>query len=575
MSKRSGKSAFKSKRPSRDSASTSSKKPRATRELSLSASPPLDPQWLRVRESLLKHIKERVRRRLGAEPDAIRAYARRWERELRAPWELSSKRDLVAKVEEADLVFGGDFHAFSQAQRTHLKILKALSGKRKLVIALEAFAPRHQGLLDRYVRGEIDEAELLRRSRWKSHWGFPWENYRPLMEFARQNHHGILAVGSHSRDETLKEREAAAALSLRRFYEGKANSNTLVYMVFGDLHLASRHLPRLVDKVLGELAPRRVTIHLNSEWLYFELARRGMEADVDVLRLGPNRFCVLASPPWVQWQSYLMYLENSQDSGLGGDESGGFEWTERVAGFVRLAAQDFDLDLRGDDLVVFTAGDNRLWPKLRASLSAKELRLARHCIQEGHSFYLPAGRLCFLARPTINHAVELAGYSIHGHLSGLTRPLWKLPRDFRALCWFEAVGFFFSKLINHKRHAETLIDLKMRLAVTSPQDQGRDALIIALEQRFSELLLLRHGRERAARFRPRRSASWLEAARILGGMMGERLYLAYRSRKISKRTLLSLLRKDPSDANFAQTYEAIVRRLGPGTGASRTRRERL
>ncbi len=538
-----------------------------------------DRQWLRVRESLLRQLKEQVSRRLGPEPEAIRSYARRWEREMRAPWKVSGKDELIAAVERADLVFGGDFHAFAQAQKTHLKILEALPTGRQVVLALEAFAPRHQALLDAYVSGRLPEGELLRRSRWKAHWGFPWENYRPLAEFARERGARLLAVGSSERGESLKAREFAAARALRRFVAaGERPEGALVYMVFGDLHLASGHLPKVVEDELQGVFRRAVTVHLNPERLYFALARKGLEGSVDVLRLGADRFCVLASPPWVQWQSYLMYLEDAHDAGLDGDDGDGIEWTDHVDAMIRLAAHDLGLGagFGAHDFTVVTAGDRGLWPRLKAGLNRRELNFARHSIQGGRSFFIPRPGIFFLARPTINHAAELAGHYIHWRLSGMGRPLWRLPGDFQALIWSEAVGFFISKLVNHKRHAETLTDLRLRLAVSSPRDQGREALMIAIEQRLSELLLFTSGRRRAPRLRPRRSASWLDAARILGGMMGERLYLAYRSRKISKGALLSLLRLDPSAVRqFNGEYESIVRRLGPGTGAPRTRKERL
>ncbi|MCM2282740.1 MAG: ChaN family lipoprotein, partial [Bdellovibrionaceae bacterium] len=453
-----------------------SKRASHTRHIRKAKRPPhavADPQWLRVREQLLRQMKEQVRRRLGEEPESIRAYTKRWEREMRAPWKPSDKAELVAAVERADVVFGGDFHAFAQAQRTHLKILKALTISRKLVLALEAFAPRHQVWLDQYMAGEMEEVELLRRTRWKTHWGFPWENYRPLVEFIRQQGHGLLAVGSDRRGESLRDREVSAAKTLQGYLQETDHSSVLIYVLFGDLHLASQHLPKIASSCMRDLALRFVTIHLNPEKLYFELARRGLESEIDVLRLGADRFCVIASPPWVQWQSYLMYLENAHDTDLKDDGGEGVDWTDHVSAILHLLAQDLELDFSGDDILVFTAGDARLWLRLRAELSVRELKFARHLIQVGRSFFIPRSGIFFLARPTINHAAELVGHYIHCRLSERTRPLWRMPKDFQALCWAEAVAFFFSKLVNHKRHAETLTDLRTGLAVTSPRDRSR------------------------------------------------------------------------------------------------------
>lgn len=542
---------------------------------------PPDPNWIRTRTRVLKQIKAQVRGWQGPESTEILAFMRRFEKDLRVPWRVSNKAALLRAVDRADIIYGGDFHAFAQAQRTHLKILTHRTTRRPLLLGIEAVDARYQRHLDAYVEGRLDEREVVRAVHWRRDWGFPWEHYRPLFEFARRGGHRLVALGSGSAVRSLQEREKLAAeriaLALReKTRSGRARPQ--MYIIFGELHLARGHLPLQVRKALPPGARRELIIHLNPERLYFELARQGREAAVEVLRLAPDLFCVLASPPWVQWQSYLMYLEKAHDPDLGGDEADNhfaFDHTEQVGGLLKIAAADLGLALKANDLAVFSAADGRLWMNLKNFLSARELTVARQLIESGRSFFVPRGGLAYLSRPTVNHAAELAGQYVHSRLCGRRRTLWRFPDDFEALVWTEAVGFFFSKLINHKRHSETLPDLRARLASLVPQDKGREALLIALEQRLGELLLFHRGRRRRPRLRPRRLTSRLEAARILGGMMGERLYLTYRSRKMSRDTLLDLLRVDPAKPGFDVVYESIVRRLGPGTGAPRTRKERL
>jgi hypothetical protein len=154
------------------------------------------------------------------------------------------------------------------------------------------------------------------------------------------------------------------------------------------------------------------------------------------------------------------------------------------------------------------------------------------------------------------------------------------------LIWSEAVAFFISKLINHKRASETLVDIRAELQLVGPTDQGAEALKLALDQRMSELIFLHQRRRRPSQVKARRRSSYFEAARILGGMMGERLYLAHRSRKIPMRTLLQWMRRDASARDFETDYEEIVQaiatRLGPEhdegrekSSAIKTRKERL
>src|SRR4029079_15403878 len=99
----------------------------------------------------------------------------------------------------------------------------------------------------------------------------------------------------------------------------------------------------------------------------------------------------------------------------------------------------------------------------------------------------------------INHAATLAGQYLHGRACGLTRTAWKFPAEFEAQIWLEAFGFFASKLINHKRKADTLDDLKRELRTKGRQTSQKEALRLALGQRLMEVA----GRDGRRSFRPR------------------------------------------------------------------------
>jgi hypothetical protein len=531
-----------------------------------------DLDWLSARQTMLKGLKRQVARRLGPEPSEIRRFRQRLDRELNKPFKISSKRELLKELLHADIICGGDFHAYGQAQRTHLKIIKDRVAKRPLVIALEAFSPEGQEHLDNYVAGRLDEKSLLKKTKWESNWGFPWENYRSLVEYARENKIPILAIGTSTVSANLKIREEAAARVLANYFSRKnLKVKPQIYCIFGELHLSQESLPKAIVEKTEDL--KILTIHLNPEPLYFSLAKKGLENKVDVVRYKKNVFAVTASPPWVQWQSYLMYLENNLDQSL--DEGETPDLSGHLSSLVKLASLDLKVSFDVSDLSVYTSNDDAFVIHLARQLKKKELKSAKAFLERERSFYLPKGKIFFLARTTINHAAEIAGQYIHAELSGMSRVMWRMPDDFLQRIWVDTIGFFVSKLINHKRHSETLQDLELRLSALSSQDQGREALSLALEQRFNELLFFHSGRRRVRKLKRGHTTSQLEAAKILGGMMGERLYLAVREGKLKLPEVVEMMRKNPEDADFAQFYEQVVMRLGPRTGATRTRKERL
>jgi hypothetical protein len=74
-------------------------------------------------------------------------------------------------------------------------MLAALNGRRStMVIGFEMFPRSVQGVLDRWVAGEIDEEQFLLETRWDDVWGIPARVYMPLFQFARMNRLPMVAL---------------------------------------------------------------------------------------------------------------------------------------------------------------------------------------------------------------------------------------------------------------------------------------------------------------------------------------------------------------------------------------------
>jgi hypothetical protein len=182
-------------------------------------------------------------------------------------------------------------------------------------------------------------------------------------------------------------------------------------------------------------------------------------------------------------------------------------------------------------------------------------------LEHGLSFYIPEKEWLYLSRATINHASSLAGQFVHGSLSHRKRTLWNMPNDFLPLIWIEALGFFFSKWINPKRKADTLESIRLQLSARRSMDDGRKALLKALDHRLSEVVWVQTGRLRRPRYSPRDLSAYLEAARIVGSMLGERLFQKVRSRTISFAQLMSYLKVNTEGKDFAEFYWELIREI--------------
>lgn len=96
-----------------------------------------------------------------------------------------SLADMLDDLARAQVVFLGETHLDESTHRLELAVFEGLLARRpgQVVLSLEMFERDVQPLLDRYLAGEIDEAEFLAGSR-------PWGNYRTgyraLIESARR-----------------------------------------------------------------------------------------------------------------------------------------------------------------------------------------------------------------------------------------------------------------------------------------------------------------------------------------------------------------------------------------------------
>ena len=446
--------------------------------------------WLKTRKKILQQIKRRVAAHLDREPIELVKYRREYERSLKRKFQLSDITELMSQIKSAQVIFGGDFHAFSQAQRMHLKILRRFRADEHLTIALESTSPKQNKIVESYLRSEISEEVFLKKMKWNETWGFPWENYRPIFELARSRNYRIIGLSDHFYDKSknLVSRDKLAAKLLVREISNRPEQK--LYVLFGDLHIARKHLPTEF-KISAEKAKLKIaslSILLNPESIYFKLAEKGLENKIEIVRLSKNEFCVMGSPPWVQWQSYLMYLERSTDQMLQ-DEEPEFDPTDEVRALVELIGSDFNLKMATNDLAVYSSYDEKIWRAISKLVSKKEFKIIEELIEDGRSICFPQNGVCYLARPSVNHVADLAGQYLHAKLSKRKRFFWNMPKDFERQIWCEAMSFFISKLINHKRYSHSLLDLSQKLRENA-QGNEQEILKLALDHRMSEVFVL-------------------------------------------------------------------------------------
>lgn len=517
---------------------------------------------LSTRKKIVQQIKAEIHNLLGDKDHDLQAYEENFENEFRGPAQTINKAKFLKQISKANIILGADFHAFSQAQRTHLRILRELIQGQRLILYLECFETKHQKDLDSYLQNRITEVEFLDRIRFHERWKFPWSHYKPLVDFAKKNHVPVFAINSiddGGNPLSLLQRDKNAARVIAHRYV--QNEFATHYVVFGELHLAKPHLPFLLKQALPETEnPKVVRVFQNVDRLYFRSRTNRSSKVGNILQLASDKFCVMNFPPWMKWQSYLLALENQIELGYEEDGSEGLDFTGAMHRLLHIISADLQLSLSADSVRILHGDSDPLEDVLSGKLNVKEQKIVQELIRLNQSFVVPENELIVLSNTRLNQAAEMWGHLIQARLSQRVDPLFEMPDNFLQLVWVNALGFFVSKVVNPDRKPdqgkafERLRDISQVLV--------EDALAISLEFYRWNLSLIQGVRgSLKTRRKSRRKVSYFLAARLLGDQIGEKVYVAYRTGHISQQTMVSLFKQDVFDPQFEKWVGDWLKKL--------------
>jgi uncharacterized iron-regulated protein len=123
--------------------------------------------------------------------------------------------DVLARAAKASVVLLGETHDSAEHHRWQLQMIAALHAQRpNMVLGFESFPRRVQPALDRWVAGELSEADFLAQSDWRNVWRMDPQLYLPLFHFARMNRIPMVALNveqSLTREITQKGYDAVPA----------------------------------------------------------------------------------------------------------------------------------------------------------------------------------------------------------------------------------------------------------------------------------------------------------------------------------------------------------------------------
>lgn len=501
-----------------------------------------------IRKEFYFSVRSRVEAILGRESPQLQSYRQNYESELsRLNYSFVQKKHFLNRLKKARIVLVGDFHALKQSSRGLLRILRKMN--HKIILCVECLSHEDQGIINQFILGSLSEKDFLSRVQWKKNWSFPWENYRPLFKWAQQNKVLVFGINTQSGQSSLKKRDEESAQVIKKI--SREHPGKQIFIQYGDLHLASAHLPRQIKKVMPKVD--LCIVYQTPEILYFKIMNDQKESTTDVVKLTDTQWALNVLPPWVKWQDYLLYLESGYDKRIKRSEH---DLTDSVAHSVLLLSQSLGFSVGTSSLSVYSSLDETFFEQLEKLSSPIKKRLLES-MQEGLSFYIPELQIAYLARPSVNHVSKVAAQYLYFMKKGFLKTISDPRKDFLKLIWLEMVTYLCSKIANPKRKSDTLQDIRSALQKEHFDDRGKQALMLALNQKLSEMRFNSAEKSKntqSINTKIYNQKSYVIAAQILGGIMGEKFYFALSKRHLKLPQDQRIIFKDLNAVHFKESY---------------------
>lgn len=385
--------------------------------------------------------------------------------------------DVLTALDKHQIWLYGDFHTFRQSQRGLLRLLRDYCFKKpeqKLVIGMELFRAKDQQYIDQFMREELTENELFAHISYDTNWGFPWANFKMILDFAWKNKFPIIGINTdNAGKDTLTNRDTFAASVLAEAVD-QFPDHKIVCMI-GESHLAKQHLPAKLKRAFALNSSNSSILRIinNVDHYFFELSRNSHLRSSEYLKLDDSFYCIINSPPWVKWQSFSIWEEMRQISqidytpsnvqldiemDLDVDDTSKIEsqlatLIERIIHHLEIAAEDYDFE---NFHLLYSPSGNFLENIFDGSTLTfeKAVRVCERSIADGF-YVITRANTVLLTRITFNNLAEAAGQLIYSQINHLAGPAKTPAESFYRKVFKSALGFVFGKTLNPKRQTLT------------------------------------------------------------------------------------------------------------------------
>jgi hypothetical protein len=408
---------------------------------------------LRSRRSAAQlHALEVVVREIKvSDHNSQRKYLKDFNQAFRSYQSILDSHQWTDAICAADVLLVGDYHALPMSQRWAGKLLEQRTqpGDRPVVLGVETIFSRDQHILDEWWRREIDAQELRERIRFDRDWGYEWGPFYELLTSAREHGEAIYGLDCMPREDLRKigarDRHAAHKISEIR----QRHPNASIMVLFGESHLAPKHLPRVLREHLPQ--ERVLTVLQNVDALYWQAA--GEQREVEWVRVEDDVVCVFNSTPLEKYENYRLCLgrwsrEEEEQPDAGPTIYNLIDGLLRFLDINRYSSHNgtqpkFLVDLL-PEVYCGASGARLRHLLLRAAGEEKKLETMLQKVDEQGSVYLPAINAFYVREFQMMYAAEEAARFLHHACRGLP-----MLRNGSAIARSAAIDRFYARIVEH------------------------------------------------------------------------------------------------------------------------------
>lgn len=559
-------------------------------------------ELVRIQKELVSQIRDEIEVIEGATSKALQQYSKEYQETVQSFRRISDKDELIKSIASADICLIGDFHTLRQSQKAVIRILEELielepfvSGKKKVILGLELLQVKHKNLVDGFLsKADInrdDENEFLNAIDYYKTWGFNWEHYKVLFDFARQHKITLFGLNSQPSKNEFSRYRLRDKIAAQEIVKHTSKNDTLVLVLVGEFHISENHIPILIEKFSYGDNLKIVIVHQNISKFYWELAERGLAEIIDVVLIKDNVFCIINTTPIAKYQSYLNWQMREEEIPYGthselcefGDDS--IDLADIISQYVETICKFLEIKVPPlENLSVYSSFDTEFIKKIFDDINnPEELKEIEEQIKHSESFFIHQKEVIFLPNLSINHAAEEATSFIHSHTSNV-----KAKRDKKDEYYFniihKALCYFGSKIINHKRLTYKEKDFSDWLEEIKHKRLKTEKLKLA--KKNSQLVMKHIEREKehiqTGKWRPLRNFFNMpqnlkySTTKSLGHLLGEKLYNAMLLQEIQKQEIRELFyKKFTKKSEPFEMYLTLVKRFSTLQDFYKSKSEKL